>query len=89
VMTNELMTGFLNTGPNPLSAVTIESMADLGYAVNVAAADPWPTPSSGANAAAAAPSALFSVTGSPTHTVLHRPRFWVTRSGEIGPLFTR
>ncbi len=89
VMTNELMTGFLNTGTNPLSAVTIESMADLGYTVNVGAADPWPTPSSGAGPAAAAiahPS--FSTTGSPTHTVLHRPRFWVTRSGEISPLST-
>jgi hypothetical protein len=87
VMTNELMTGFLNSGANPLSAVTIESMADLGYAVNVAAADPWPTPSSGANAAAEAiahPS--FSITGSPTHTVLRPPRFWVTCSGEISPL---
>jgi leishmanolysin len=87
VMTNELMTGFLNSGPNPLSAVTIESMADLGYSVNVSAADPWPTPSSGASAAAVAtPHPSFSITGSPTHTALHRPRFWVTRSGEIGPV---
>ena len=50
VMTNELMTGFLNTGVNPLSAVTIESMADLGYTVDVSAADPWPTPTSGVSA---------------------------------------
>ena len=55
VMTNELMTGFLNNGANPLSAVTIESMADLGYTVNVGAADPWPTPSSGVSGAAAQP----------------------------------
>ena len=87
VMTNELMTGFINNGTNPLSAVTIESMADLGYAVDVSAADPWPTPSSGANAAAAAiPQASFSVFGSPTHTVLHPPRFSVTRAGVISPL---
>jgi Leishmanolysin len=86
VMTNELMTGFLNAGPNPLSAVTIESMADLGYTVNVGAADLWPTLSGASVVADAAPSASFSVTGSPTHTTLRPPRFWVTRSGEIGPL---
>jgi Leishmanolysin len=87
VMTNELMTGFINNGTNPLSAVTIESMADLGYIVDVSAADPWPTPSSGAVAEAARiPQAALSVTGSTTHTTLHPPRFWVTRSGEIGPL---
>ena len=89
VMTNELMTGLLNAGVNPLSAVTIESMADLGYTVNVGAADPWPTSASGASAAAVAtPPVSFSVAGSPTHTTLHPPRFWVTRSGEISPLST-
>jgi hypothetical protein len=89
VMTNELMTGFLNPGANPLSAVTIESMADLGYKVNVGAADPWPTASSTAGAAAVAiPQPSFSVTGSPAHTALHPPRFWVTRSGEINPIST-
>ena len=42
---NELMTGFLNTpGPNPLSRVTAGSLADLGYAVNVAAADAYTRP---------------------------------------------
>jgi hypothetical protein len=89
VMTNELMTGFLNPGVNPLSAVTVESMADLGYTVNVGAADLWPAPSGASAAAGATPSPSFSVTGSPTHTTLHPPRFWVTRSGEIGPLPTR
>jgi hypothetical protein len=89
VMNNELMTGFINNGTNPLSAVTVESMADLGYTVDVSAADPWPTLSgSAAVAASAVPQASFSVMGSSTHTALHRPRFWVTRSGEIGPLPT-
>lgn len=38
----ELMTGFLNPGVlNPLSRVTVAAMADLGYAVNFAAADPY------------------------------------------------
>ncbi len=31
---NELMTGFLNQGVNPLSAFTINSMRDMGYVVN-------------------------------------------------------
>lgn len=39
VFTNELMTGYLNLGPNPLSAMSIASMADFGYTVNVAVAD--------------------------------------------------
>lgn len=41
VLQNELMTGFLNGGSNPLSQLTIASMQDLGYAVNVIAADPF------------------------------------------------
>ena len=38
----ELMTGFINPGVlNPLSIVTVGAMADLGYSVNFAAADPY------------------------------------------------
>jgi hypothetical protein len=39
----ELMTGWIEGGgtPNPLSIITIASLADLGYAVNMAAADPY------------------------------------------------
>ena len=39
VLQNELMTGFLNAGSNPLSALTIASMQDLGYAANMGVAD--------------------------------------------------
>jgi hypothetical protein len=39
---NELMTGFLNAGTNPLSIMTIESLQDLGYVVNTADADTYP-----------------------------------------------
>lgn len=49
VFANELMTGFINTGFNPLSRVTIASIGDLGYQVNLAAADPYALP--GARAA--------------------------------------
>ena len=41
VFQNELMTGFLNSGSNPLSVVTTASMGDLGYLVNYAASDAY------------------------------------------------
>ncbi len=41
VFRNELMTGFVNTGLNPLSRVTIGALADIGYAVNYSAADSY------------------------------------------------
>jgi Leishmanolysin len=41
---NELMTGFLNTGTNPLSVMSVRSLADLNYTVNPAAADPYTLP---------------------------------------------
>jgi hypothetical protein len=41
---NELMTGFLNQGVNPLSRMTIQSLGDFGYVVNPAAADPFTIP---------------------------------------------
>lgn len=41
VFGTELMTGFLNNGVNPLSSMTIASMADLGFVVNNLANDPY------------------------------------------------
>jgi hypothetical protein len=41
VFKNELMTGFLNIGSNPLSLETVASMGDLGYLVTYSAADPY------------------------------------------------
>ena len=41
VFDNELMTGYINYGPNPLSVVTIASLADLGYSVDMNQADPY------------------------------------------------
>lgn len=52
VLGTELMTGYLNAGTNPLSAITINSLWDLGYTVNASGADPfsfgqgWRRPSS-------------------------------------------
>jgi hypothetical protein len=44
VFGNELMTGYLNGGSNPLSAVTVGSLDDVGYGVDLGAADPYGTP---------------------------------------------
>jgi hypothetical protein len=41
VLGNELMTGVLNSGSNPLSQLSVRSLSDLGYTVNAAAADPF------------------------------------------------
>lgn len=46
VFDSELMTGFINVGSNPLSRVTIASLADLGYAVSFAGADAYLLPGS-------------------------------------------
>jgi Leishmanolysin len=91
VMTNELMTGFIdNPGPNPLSAITIESMADLGYTVDVSQAEPWPTPGSAMTPAVTGRMSPASVVVVATpHTLLRAPRFSVTRSGELRPIPSR
>ncbi len=39
VLQNELMTGFLNPGSNPLSMLTVSSLVDLGYTVDTTQAD--------------------------------------------------
>jgi Leishmanolysin len=41
---NELMTGFIQPGTNPLSVMSIRSLEDLNYTVNAAAADPYTLP---------------------------------------------
>jgi hypothetical protein len=41
VFNHELMTGYLDTGVNPISATTIGSFQDLGYTVDVTRADPF------------------------------------------------
>jgi subtilisin-like proprotein convertase family protein len=45
VFGNELMTGFLNAGPNPLSRLTIAALQDMGYEVSFASADAYVLPS--------------------------------------------
>jgi len=70
---NELMTGFINRPPNPLSIMTIRSLEDLGYMVDVTAADPY-TPPVGFNLRAAGSAADPSPTPGTWEIGLpHRP----------------
>jgi Leishmanolysin len=41
VFGNELMTGYVDLGANPLSAVTVASLRDQGYTVDLSKADPY------------------------------------------------
>ncbi len=60
VFDNELMTGFLNGGvANPLSVVSIASLEDLGYVVDLGAADAYALPPPGV--AAARPSGTIRI----------------------------
>ena len=46
---NELMSGFVEFAPNPLSVVTIASLADLGYEVDLTQADDFSLPTTPVN----------------------------------------
>ena len=45
VFANELMTGVLNPGPNPVSRITIAAVQDIGYQVSFDAAEDFSLPS--------------------------------------------
>jgi hypothetical protein len=45
VFGNELMTGFINSGKNPLSRLTVAALQDMGYQITFDAADPYALPS--------------------------------------------
>lgn len=56
VLSTELMTGFIDTGgTNRLSAITVESLLDMGYTVDSNSADPFSFGSGGLRAGAAVP----------------------------------
>ena len=85
VFFNELMTGFVNSRAsvpvgllNPLSAMTIQSIADVGYAVNVKAADPYTIPGT----AARVQSQLNVGVPAEIWERLESPRFEVSRTGQ-------
>jgi hypothetical protein len=76
ILSNELMTGFIGPGNNlPLSRITVGSLADMGYTVDYAAADPYTMPLMapviGAGSAGGAGLPLRSLTsGAPTSIAL-------------------
>jgi hypothetical protein len=51
VFGNELMTGFIDPGGNPLSVITVGAFEDMGYTVDYAAADAYIPPAAVAPAA--------------------------------------
>jgi hypothetical protein len=54
VFRNELMTGWISGGTQPLSRTTAASLADLGYVVDLTAADPFDLATAAVRAAASA-----------------------------------
>jgi hypothetical protein len=72
----ELMTGWIGSGSNPLSTITVGSLRDLGYAVSMAAADGFVMPS----ANVASPS-IAGGTGLKLVDELIRPTFTVDEDG--------
>jgi PKD repeat protein len=62
VFDNEIMTGYLNSGANPLSRVSIGSMEDLGYSVNYNAADAYNLPGLAPTAAGGTPLNIILIT---------------------------
>ena len=82
LLASELMTSLIRGGGNPLSATTIGSIQDLGYAVDVTVADPYtlPTPALRAAGLAAEEDALFL--GNDTRT---EPPFYVGPDGRPVP----
>lgn len=85
VFFNELMTGFVNSRVsvplgimNPLSVMSIQSLADVGYTVNPLAADPFAIP--GLTASRANAQLNVDVPQSPWE-IVDRPLFELSKSG--------
>ncbi len=71
VLARELMTGFLNSGVNPLSAISVASLRDQGYGVDDSGADPYSL-FAALRAAAEAPIELRMAPWSPTVLTVDR-----------------
>ena len=90
VFFNELMTGFVNsrtTVPvgimNPMSVMSIQSLADFGYVVNPKAADPFGIP--GISATRAAQQLNFDPTTAGWERV-DPPKFEMSSIGKVKPI---
>jgi len=82
VLGNELMTGFINAGTNPLSVVSVAAEQDLGYTVNYDAADPYTHTFTAPAALGVAPLFLGN-------DVPHGPLYAVDESGRIRAVLRR
>ncbi len=76
VLGNELMTGYVNSGANPLSVITLGTFADEGYGVNYAAADAYVHPFTAPPAGGAGPTWMGD-------DILHRPIYELDRAGRV------
>jgi len=74
---NELMTGFVDPNSNPMSIVTIQSLADLGYTVNAAGADPYSLPGT-----------LLQVTGRRAGPTTAAPAIQMVDDIRHGPIYS-
>jgi hypothetical protein len=85
IFKTELMTGFVSPPgvPNPLSQMTIGSMGDLGYSINLGAADNY---SIGSAASFQLGTVRGNTAGEAIEEQLLYPRFEVTRGGGISPI---
>ena len=82
VFGNELMTGFIDAGFNPLSIVTVEQFADLSYEVDASGADPFVLGGPATSAAPSGAAAVLDLSGD----VRLGPVYSVDRAGRIRPL---
>lgn len=81
IFRSELMTGFIEAQnvPMPLSLMSVQSMADLGYSVNTAVADPYKIPGT----ALRAPSTESSAEEFPVWERMRYPGLEISESGEL------
>ncbi len=79
VFRSELMTGYLSGVPNPMSAMTVASLQDLGYTTNASAASLYILGSSSAVRA----SPMIELGGS---EIVSAPRYRVDRTGVRRPM---
>jgi hypothetical protein len=71
---NELMTGYISGTPNPLSAMTIASLQDLGYGANQSAASSYVL--GGTSGRVTTPIDLHD------HERIYRPKYSIDRNGK-------
>ena len=82
------MTGFISGATRPLSAMTIASMQDLGYTVNMFGADA--TSVGTLLRSVSNPFALNAeAEGTPFGEILQPPRFILNSAGQVTPIPSR